>query len=157
MVTGVKWISLSGLFTQSIPGVSIEESARFGTEIERLLKAEFPSEIRSIWTRTGTPEVATDPMGIEVSDVFIMLRPRSEWKRARNKAELEKEIDRIIKPPPEMNYAFTQPIEMRFNEMIAGNHCALRHVFCKREQLGETSRYLGRYSLVSDYLFPSRI
>jgi cobalt-zinc-cadmium resistance protein CzcA len=106
--------------TVRLPGVSIEESARFGTDIERLLKQEFPNEIRSIWTRTGTPEVATDPMGIEVSDVFIMLRPRSEWSRARTKAELEKEIDRVLKPLPGMNYAFTQPIEMRFNEMIAG-------------------------------------
>ena len=106
--------------TIRLPGVSIEESARFGTEIERLLKDEFPNEIRSIWTRTGTPEVATDPMGIEVSDVFVMLHPRSHWKRARTKSELEKEIDRVLKPLPGMNYAFTQPIEMRFNEMIAG-------------------------------------
>jgi cobalt-zinc-cadmium resistance protein CzcA len=59
-------------------------------------------------------------MGIEVSDVFIMLRPRDRWKKARTKAELEREMDRVLKPLPGMNYAFTQPIEMRFNEMIAG-------------------------------------
>jgi cobalt-zinc-cadmium resistance protein CzcA len=106
--------------TIRLPGVSIEESARFGTAIEVLLKEEFPDEIKSIWTRTGTPEVATDPMGIEVSDIFVMLHPRTRWKRAPSKAQLEKEIDRVLKPLPGMNYAFTQPIEMRFNEMIAG-------------------------------------
>jgi heavy metal efflux system protein len=106
--------------TIRLPGVSIEESARFSTQIEILLKEEFPAEIKSIWTRTGTPEVATDPMGIEVSDVFVMLHPRAHWKRAGTKAQLEREIDRVLKPLPGMNYAFTQPIEMRFNEMIAG-------------------------------------
>jgi len=106
--------------TVRLPGVSVEESGRFSTEIERLLQQRFPDEIDSIWTRTGTPEVATDPMGIEVSDVFLRLKPRRQWKNARTKEELEKEIDRVLKPLPGMNYAFTQPIEMRFNEMIAG-------------------------------------
>ncbi|MBI2898557.1 MAG: efflux RND transporter permease subunit [Planctomycetes bacterium] len=106
--------------TVRLPGVSVDESARFSTRIETLLRERFPDEIESIWTRTGTPEVATDPMGIEVSDVFIMLRPRSEWKRARTKEELVREMDRVLKPLPGMNYSFTQPIEMRFNEMISG-------------------------------------
>lgn len=102
------------------PGVSIEESARFTTRIERLLKEKFPDEIRSIWSRTGTPEVATDPMGIEVSDIFVMLTPRERWAKAKTKAELLSAFDRVLKPIPGMNYAFTQPIEMRFNEMLAG-------------------------------------
>ncbi len=106
--------------TQRLPGVSIEESARFSTEIERLLKAEFPMEIRSIWTRTGTPEVATDPMGIEVSDVFIMLTPRDRWTKARTKEQLQRGMDVALRRLPGMKYSFTQPIEMRFNEMIAG-------------------------------------
>jgi cobalt-zinc-cadmium resistance protein CzcA len=106
--------------TIRLPGVSVEESKRFSTHIEQLLKDEFPDEIQSIWTRTGTPEVATDPMGIEVSDVFIMLHPRDRWTKAGTKEELVRKIDRTLKPLPGMNYAFTQPIEMRFNEMIAG-------------------------------------
>ncbi|MBI4564585.1 MAG: efflux RND transporter permease subunit [Planctomycetes bacterium] len=106
--------------TIRLPGVSVDESARFSTHIEKLLKAEFPHEIRSIWTRTGTPEVATDPMGIEVSDVFIMLSPRERWRRARTKDELEIQMRRALRALPGMNFAFTQPIEMRFNEMIAG-------------------------------------
>jgi len=106
--------------TVRLPGVSIEESARFSTAVERLLKREFPAEIKAIWTRTGSPEVATDPMGIEVSDIFIMLYPRSHWMRASSKEELEERIDRVLRRLPGMNYAFTQPIQMRFNEMIAG-------------------------------------
>ncbi|KAF0245849.1 MAG: cation [Planctomycetota bacterium] len=106
--------------TVRFPGVSIEESARFSTEIERLLLDEFPDEIQTVWTRTGTPEVATDPMGIEVSDLFVILQPRERWKKARSKEELRAAIDRALKPLPGMNFSFTQPIEMRFNEMIAG-------------------------------------
>jgi cobalt-zinc-cadmium resistance protein CzcA len=106
--------------TIRLPGVSVEESARFGAEIERLLKDEFPSEISSIWTRTGTPEVATDPMGIEVSDVFIMLSPRQEWRKARTKEELEERMRKVLLRLPGMNFTFTQPIEMRLNEMISG-------------------------------------
>ena len=106
--------------TVRLPGVSVDESARFSTEIEKLLLAEFPNEIRSIWTRTGTPEVATDPMGIEVSDVFIMLSPRARWKKAATKAELEEKMREVLRPLPGMNFSFTQPIEMRFNEMISG-------------------------------------
>jgi cobalt-zinc-cadmium resistance protein CzcA len=106
--------------TIRLPGVSIDESARFGTRIEWLLKAEFPDEIASIWTRTGTPEVATDPMGIEVSDVFIMLRPRERWRKASTKDDLQAAMDRVLRRLPGMNYSFTQPIEMRFNEMVSG-------------------------------------
>ena len=106
--------------TVRLPGVSTEGSAEFGTRIERVLKDAFPDEISSIWTRTGTPEVATDPMGIEVSDVFVMLHPRERWKKAHTKADLQKGIDKALRSLPGMSYAFTQPIEMRFNEMIAG-------------------------------------
>ena len=103
-----------------LPGVSIEESARFSTRIERAILDAFPDEVRSIWTRTGTPEVATDPMGIEVSDIFIMLAPRERWTKAASQEELRRGIDRVLRPFPGMAYAFTQPIEMRFNEMVAG-------------------------------------
>ncbi len=106
--------------TIRLPGVSVDESARFGTRIEKLLKEEFAAEVASIWTRTGTPEVATDPMGIEVSDVFIMLTPRERWRKASTKEELEGRMDKALKRLPGMNYSFTQPIEMRFNEMISG-------------------------------------
>jgi heavy metal efflux system protein len=106
--------------TVRFPGVSLDESVRVGTQVERLLLAEFPDEISRIWTRTGTPEVATDPMGIEVSDVFVMLTPREQWKRAHTKSEVEDGFRRVLRSLPGMAFSFTQPIEMRFNEMISG-------------------------------------
>src|SRR5690606_34577246 len=59
-----------------LSGVSLEESVRYSTQIERTLLEEFPDEIRDIWSRTGTADVANDPMGIEVTDIFISLKPR---------------------------------------------------------------------------------
>ncbi len=106
--------------TVRFPGVSVEESVRIGTQVERLLLDRFPSEIERIWTRTGTPEVATDPMGLEVSDVFVMLRPRERWKAARTREELEARMRDALRSFPGMSFSFTQPIEMRFNEMISG-------------------------------------
>ncbi|NUN50423.1 MAG: efflux RND transporter permease subunit [Candidatus Brocadiae bacterium] len=103
-----------------LPGVSIEESARATTAIEALLLREFPDEVLTVWSRTGTPEVATDPMGVEVSDIFITLKPREQWKKAHSRETLVRAIDRVLRPLPGMNHAFTQPIEMRFNEMVAG-------------------------------------
>jgi heavy metal efflux system protein len=100
--------------------VSLEESVRYGNQIEKLLRSEFPDEIEHLWTRTGTPEVATDPMGIELSDVFVTLTSRDRWKRARTQAELVEKMAAVVQRLPGMRALMTQPIEMRVNEMIAG-------------------------------------
>jgi cobalt-zinc-cadmium resistance protein CzcA len=106
--------------TVRLAGVSIEESARYGTQIEKVLLEEFSDEIENIWTRTGTPEVATDPMGMEVSDVFITLKPREQWKKAKTQEGLVMQMSWAMQTLPGMRAIFTQPIEMRVNEMIAG-------------------------------------
>jgi heavy metal efflux system protein len=106
--------------TVRLAGVSMEESVRYGTKIERMILDEFPNEVARVWTRTGTAEVATDPMGTEVSDVFLTLRPRAEWKRARSQEDLVREIEKELSVLPAMRMVFTQPIEMRMNEMVAG-------------------------------------
>ncbi len=106
--------------TVRFPGVSVDESVRVGTQIERLMLEQFPNEVSRIWTRTGTPEVATDPMGLEVSDVFVMLKPRDRWKVAKTREDLEQKMRDVLKSLPGMAFSFTQPIEMRFNEMISG-------------------------------------
>jgi cobalt-zinc-cadmium resistance protein CzcA len=103
-----------------LAGVSVDEAASYNTRIENLLLESFPDEIDKIWTRLGTAEVATDPMGIELSDVFMALKPRSEWKRARTQAELVAAMDEMLRILPGMNFSFTQPIEMRMNELTAG-------------------------------------
>ncbi|MSR64492.1 MAG: efflux RND transporter permease subunit, partial [Verrucomicrobiae bacterium] len=106
--------------TVRLAGVSVEEGVGYNTRIEKLLLAEFPDEIERIWSRLGTAEVATDPMGIELSDIFIALKPRSEWKKARTQEELVARMDKSVHDLPGMTFVFSQPIEMRMNEMIAG-------------------------------------
>ena len=106
--------------TIRLAGVSLDESVRYGTQIERTLMAKFPDEIERIWTRTGSAEIATDPMGVELSDVFLTLQPRAKWKRARTQDDLVSAMEKEMDSLPGMKMVFTQPIEMRVNEMIAG-------------------------------------
>ncbi len=106
--------------TVRLAGVSLEESVRYGIQIEKLLLARFPDEIEHIWSRTGTAEVATDPMGLEVTDVFMTLHPRRNWKRAASQEELVEQMEAELSGMPAMRTIFAQPIELRVNEMIAG-------------------------------------
>jgi cobalt-zinc-cadmium resistance protein CzcA len=103
-----------------LAGVSLEQSVEYGSRVERVLLNAFPDEIDHVWSRTGTAELATDPMGLEVTDVFMSLTPRSQWTRASNQSELVSLMDQELADLPGMNRVFTQPIEMRINEMIAG-------------------------------------
>ncbi|MCC6156244.1 MAG: efflux RND transporter permease subunit, partial [Candidatus Hydrogenedentes bacterium] len=106
--------------TVRLAGVSIEESVRYGTKIEQLLLHKFPDEIEHIWSRTGTAEVATDPMGTELTDVFMTLRPREQWKRGATQEALVAAMEQELSGMPAMRTIFAQPIELRVNEMIAG-------------------------------------
>jgi len=106
--------------TVRLAGVSVEEAVAYNDRIEKLLLAEFPDEIANIWTRLGSAEIATDPMGVELSDIFLALKPRSQWRKASSQAELAEEMRRLLAKLPGMTVAFSQPIEMRMNEMIAG-------------------------------------
>jgi cobalt-zinc-cadmium resistance protein CzcA len=103
-----------------LAGTDIDESVRSNTAIERALLSAFPDEIQHAWSRLGSAEVATDPMGVELSDIFLALQPRDRWKRARNQAELVELAKRELRDIPGQRLAFTQPIEMRINEMVAG-------------------------------------
>lgn len=106
--------------TVRIAGVALDESVRYGTQVERLLLERYPDEIEHVWTRTGTAEVATDPMGLEVSDVFITLKSQGQWKRGETQDELVASMATTLDGMPGMRSVFTQPIEMRVNEMLAG-------------------------------------
>lgn len=103
-----------------LAGVSIDQSAEYNTRIERYLLERFPDEVAHIWTRFGTPAVATDPMGIEQNDVFFSLKPRKEWTRSRTQAELSELVAADLQALPGVKAIMMQPIEMRMNEMIAG-------------------------------------
>jgi cobalt-zinc-cadmium resistance protein CzcA len=133
--------------TVRLAGVSLEESLEYGTRIEAILEKEFPDEIESIWSRTGTAEVATDPMGFEVTDVYVMLTPREGryaiprppllssparwwgywtqkpvggWTRAGTQEELVAAMAEVTGRLPGMRAVYSQPIELRLNEMVAG-------------------------------------
>ena len=102
-----------------LPSISLSESVSTALEVERVLRG-FP-EVKQVVTRTGSPEVATDVMGVEMSDVFVILLPRREWVTAPTReALIGKMKDAIMKEVPGVGLGFTQPIEMRFNELIAG-------------------------------------
>jgi cobalt-zinc-cadmium resistance protein CzcA len=103
-----------------LAGVAVEQSVDDNSQIERILLARFPDEIDHIWSRAGSAELTTDPMGLELSDIFITLKPKSAWKRAVTQDELVSQLDAELADLPGMNRVFTQPIEMRVNEMIAG-------------------------------------
>jgi len=106
--------------TVRLAEVSLTESIRYGTQVEKLLLAKLPDEVQRVWVRTGTAEVATDAMGIELSDVFVTLTPRERWTRATTQDELVAEMKSELGDLPGTRIAFLQPIEMRVNEMVAG-------------------------------------
>lgn len=103
-----------------LSGTDLEESIRYNTRMEKTLLEHFPDEIANVWSRVGTAEVATDPMGTELTDLFITLRPREHWERAQTQDELTRLIQRELRDLPGPRLAFSQPIEMRMNEMISG-------------------------------------
>ncbi len=103
-----------------LAGTDLAESARYNTQMERAILSDFPDEVQHVWSRIGTAEIATDPMGTELTDVFITLKPRRQWKRAASQAELAELIQHAMRELPGQRIAMTQPIEMRLNEMISG-------------------------------------
>lgn len=100
-------------------GTSLEKTVEITTKIEQILLDNFP-EVEQVVTRIGAAEVPTDPMSMEESDVIIKLRPRKEWVSANSKDELADKFKEALSIIPGMEVEFTQPIEMRFNELITG-------------------------------------
>jgi cobalt-zinc-cadmium resistance protein CzcA len=104
-----------------LTSVSLEESIEATTRIEATLLEHFPSEVRTVVSKTGRPEIATDPMGIELTDIAVELKPISGWTKARSKAELVAKMTRVLQSEvPGQAYSFSQPIELRTNELISG-------------------------------------
>ena len=100
-------------------GTSLSETIKITTRIENILLDNFP-EVDQVVTRIGAAEVPTDPMSMEESDVIITLKPRKEWVSAESKDELADKFKEALAVIPGMEVEFTQPIEMRFNELITG-------------------------------------
>ncbi|MCH2085574.1 MAG: CusA/CzcA family heavy metal efflux RND transporter [Pseudoalteromonas sp.] len=102
-----------------IPGTSLSQSVEMQKALEDRIKA-MP-EVERVFTKIGTPDVATDPMPPSVADNFIILKPRSDWPNSdKPKETLVKELEELVTPIPGNRYEFLQPIQMRFNELLAG-------------------------------------
>ncbi len=102
-----------------IPSTSLEQSLRMQRQVERVI-ASFP-EVAYVYSKTGTAEVASDPMPPNASDSFIILKPQEEWPdKGESKAELVKRMEEKLEGLTGNVFEFTQPIQMRFNELIAG-------------------------------------
>ncbi|HHF0585248.1 TPA: CusA/CzcA family heavy metal efflux RND transporter, partial [Legionella anisa] len=102
-----------------IPGTSLRQAITMQDLVEKRVR-EFP-EVKTVFAKLGTAEVATDPMPPNVADTFIILKPRKDWPNPKKtKQELVQEIENAVKQIPGNNYEFTQPIQMRFNELISG-------------------------------------
>lgn len=102
------------------PGTALSQSVAMQKDLERVLLEKFP-EIKTIAARIGTDEMASDVMGPNISDTYIMLKPREEWPGPdRSKEDLIQAMSRQLARLPGANYEFSQPIELRFNELLSG-------------------------------------
>lgn len=102
-----------------IPGTGLDQAVGMQKLLEDRIK-QFP-EVDKVFAKLGTAEVATDPMPPSVADNFVIMKPRNQWPDPhRSKQDLVKAIEKAVKEIPGNNYEFTQPIEMRFNELISG-------------------------------------
>ncbi|MFK5957832.1 MAG: CusA/CzcA family heavy metal efflux RND transporter [Lutibacter sp.] len=100
-------------------GTSLTKTVEITTQIEQILLNNFP-EVDQVVSRIGAAEVPTDPMSMEESDVIIKLKPKGEWVSAKSKDELADKFKEKLSIIPGIDFEFTQPIEMRFNELITG-------------------------------------
>ncbi|MBI4517754.1 MAG: CusA/CzcA family heavy metal efflux RND transporter [Deltaproteobacteria bacterium] len=102
-----------------IPGTSLSQAVDMQHVLERRLKTV--PEVTTVFAKIGTAEIATDPMPPSVADGFVIMKPRDQWPNPRKpKADLVQELETAVQSIPGNNYEFTQPIQMRFNELIAG-------------------------------------
>jgi heavy metal efflux system protein len=103
-----------------LAGTDLDQAVRYNTRMEKAVLAAFPDEVEHVWSRAGTAEVATDPMGVELTDFFITLKPREQWKKAHTQDELTELVEKELHDLPGQHLSFTQPIAMRLDEMVSG-------------------------------------
>jgi heavy metal efflux system protein len=108
------------MLNNRLPGVSLTETIKNTAASERVLKSTFP-EIITVVSRSGQSEVPTDPMGVDLSDVYVILKPKEQWKSADDQEELADKMREVLEENvPNSVFSFTQPIEERFDEIIGG-------------------------------------
>ncbi len=103
---------------EKLPSISLEQSAALDLKIHQAIMQAIP-EVTGIVARAGSDEIGLDPMGLNQTDTYLLLKPQGEW-RLKNKEALMDEVRKVLDPMPGIKYSFTQPIEMRVSEMIIG-------------------------------------
>ena len=103
---------------EKLPSINLDKSIELDQTIQRSLMAKVP-EVKGVVSRVGSDELGLDPMGLNQTDNFLVLKPKDEW-RVGSKEALTDELRKVLDDIPGVSYAFTQPIEMRVNEMILG-------------------------------------
>ena len=140
-----------------LPSVSLSQAVRMTTSLEQIVR-EFP-ETETVVSRIGRPEIATDPMGPNMGDTYVFLKPQGEWKTAKSREDLDSQMaERLSKALPTQAYSFSQPIEFRMQELIEGIG-ARSDVVIKifgddldtlREQAERTARIVGKVRGAAD-------
>ena len=132
ILTGFLFVKMGGEFVPTLDegdfviqpvlktGTSLTKTIELTTKMENILIKEFPDEVHQIVSRIGAAEVPTDPMSMEEIDMIIKLKPKDEWTDVKTKEELADKFKAALSVIPGIDYEFTQPIEMRFNELITG-------------------------------------
>ncbi|MCF8374144.1 MAG: CusA/CzcA family heavy metal efflux RND transporter [Bacteroidales bacterium] len=132
IITGILFSRIGGEFVPTLDegdfviqpvlktGTSLTKTVEMTTKMESILIKNFPDEVDQIVSRIGAAEVPTDPMSMEEIDMIIKLNPKHTWTLAKNKEELAEKFKEALSIIPGVEYEFTQPIEMRFNELITG-------------------------------------
>ena len=104
--------------SRKLPGISLNESIYLGDRIEKVIRS-FP-EVTRVVSKLGRPDLATEAMGVEESDSYLTLKPRSQWKCCRSKEELTDKLSHALSAVPGAAFVFTQPMEMRMDEVVTG-------------------------------------
>lgn len=103
-----------------IPSAALDDAVAAGSRIEKLLKDNIP-EVRLVYCKTGRPEIANDVMGVHQTDVWTLLYPQNQWRKGVTREDLIEQMDKLLADNvPGVKFGFSQPIEMRVNELVAG-------------------------------------
>src|SRR3954454_5657586 len=143
-----------------IPSASLEGAVPMSTQIENILET-FP-EVRMVYCKTGRPEIANDVMGVHQTDVWTMLKPQDEWRPGLTRDDLIEEMDKLLSENvPGVKFGFSQPIEMRVNELVAGVKSDVAALIygpdldVLRQKAGEIERVLSRIPGAQDIKTPT--
>ena len=140
--------------TFRIPSISLPQSLAMQTRAEKILK-QFP-EVIDVVSKTGRADIASDPMGVEISDVIITLKPKEEWKGGKTKDELVEEMRKALENLPGVASSFSQPIALRVDELVSGVKSAIgikifgEDLDVLKDQADKVARVLGKVPGAAD-------